>query len=57
MLFYLFIFWSWGAKTVTDAKLRGCIVVFFLRSQNHNFVKVRGLKLQLNLTFIDVVNM
>jgi len=31
--------------------LRDCFVVFFLlMSQNHNFVKVKGLKLQLSQT-------
>ena len=29
--------------------LGGRFVVFFLRGQNRNFVKVRGLKLQLNI--------
>jgi len=38
-----------GAKTVTIAKLRDCFVFFFLRGQNRNFGKVRGLKLQLSL--------
>jgi len=39
-----------GAKTATNAKLKGPFCsFFFLRGQNRNFVKVRGLKLQLNL--------
>ena len=37
-----------GAKTVTDVKLRGGFVVFFLKGQTRNFVKVKGLKVQLS---------
>jgi len=36
------------AKPATDAKLRGGFEVFFLRGQNRNFGKVRGLKLLLS---------
>jgi len=49
MLFFLF-FLALGVKTVINTKLRGPFCSFvFLRGQNHNFVKVRGLKLQLSL--------
>lgn len=37
-----------GANTVTNAKLWGRFVVFFLRGQNRNIKKVRELKLLLN---------
>jgi len=39
-----------GGQNCKDAKLIGPFCsFFFLGGQNHNFVKVRGLKLQLNL--------
>jgi len=44
---FLFLFLPWRAKTATHAKLWGPFCSFFLRGQNHNFVKVKGLKLQL----------
>jgi len=37
--------WHWGPKLPQMQNLGGRFVVFFLRGQNHNFVKVRGLKL------------
>jgi len=45
VIFYFFL--ALRAKTATDTKLRGRFVVF-LGGQNRNFVKVRGLKLQLS---------
>jgi len=38
-----------GAKTATMQNLGDRFVVFSLGGQNRNFVKVRGLKLQLSL--------
>jgi len=38
-----------GAKTTTDVKLRGRFCSFFLEYKNHNFRKIKGLKLLLNL--------
>ena len=43
--------WHWGPKLPQMQNLRGRFVVFFLGGQNRNFVKVRGLKLQLSLYF------
>ena len=40
---------SWGPKLLQVQNLGGGVVVFFLRGQNRNFGKVRGLKLQLSL--------
>jgi len=49
VLFFLF-FLALGAKTTKDAKLKGPFCSFLLLGgQNRNFVKVRGLKLQLSL--------
>jgi len=46
-----------GAKTATCAKLRGQFCsFFFLRGQNHNFKKVKGLKLLLSLIFLNSQN-
>ena len=42
---------SSGPKLLQLQNLGGCFVVFFLRGQNRNFEKVRGLKLQLSLFF------
>jgi len=39
----------WGPKLPQVQNLGDCFVVFFLGSQNRNFEKVRGLKLQLSL--------
>jgi len=44
--------WHWGSKLPQMQNLGSCFVVFFLGGQNRNFVKVRGLKLQLSLIFI-----
>jgi len=41
--------WHWGPKLPQMKNLGGHFVVFFLGGQNRNFVKVRGLKLQLSL--------
>jgi len=41
--------WHWGPKLPQMQNLGGRFVVFFLWGQNRNFVKVRGLKLQLML--------
>jgi len=41
--------WPWGPKLPHGQNLGGDFVVFFLGGQNHNFVKVRGLKMPLNL--------
>jgi len=41
--------WHWGPKLPQMQNLGGSFVVFFLEGQNRNFVKVRGLKLQLRL--------
>ena len=42
----------WGPKLLQLQNLGGCFVVFFLRGQNRNFGKVRGIKLQLSLKSI-----
>jgi len=52
---FFFIFLTLGAKTATYAKLRGRFVVFFLEGQNRNFVKIKGLKLQLSQEKTQVV--
>ena len=39
--------WPWGPKLSHMQNLGGGFVVFFLRGQNRNFEKVRGLKLLL----------
>ena len=39
----------WGPKLSQMQNLGDRFVVFFLGGQNRNFIKVRGLKLQLNL--------
>jgi len=49
VLFFYFIFCLEGPKLLQLQNLGGCFVVFFLGSQNRNFEKVRGLKLQLSL--------
>ena len=41
--------WQWGPKLPQMQNLEGRFVVFFLEDQNRNFVKVKGLKLQLIL--------
>lgn len=41
-----------GANTVTNAKLWGRFVVFFLRGQNRNIKKVRELKLLLKFFYV-----
>jgi len=46
-----YFFWPWGAKTAHMQNLGDRFVVFF-RGQNRNFLKVRGLKLQLSLILI-----
>jgi len=46
ILFYFF--GLGGPKLLQLQNIRGCFVVFFLRGQNRNFGKVRGLKLQLS---------
>ena len=51
VIFFIF-FLSWGTKTATVAKHRGLFCSFFFMVQNHNFGKVRGLKLQLSLILI-----
>jgi len=43
--------WPWGPKLPQMQNLKGSFVVFFLGDQNHNFGKVRGLKLLLSLIF------
>jgi len=40
--------WHWEPKLPQMQNLRGRFVVFFLGGQNRNFVKVKGLKLQLS---------
>jgi len=46
--------WHWGPKLPQMQNLGGRFVVFFLGGQNRNFVKVRGLKLQLSLFFLFI---
>jgi len=46
VLFFLF-FLALGPKLLQMQNLGGHFVVFFLKGQNLNFVKVKGLKLQL----------
>ena len=56
MLFFLFLFLPWGAKTATVAKLRGWFCsFFFLWGQNRNFVKVRERKLLLSQKVISQI--
>jgi len=55
VIFFYFYFGFRGPKLLQMQNLRGRFVVFFLRGQNRNFVKVRGLKLQLNLLFSNVL--
>jgi len=38
----------WGPKLPQVQNLGACFVVFFIEGQNHNFEKVKGLKLQLS---------
>jgi len=45
--------WYWGPKLPQMQNLGGRFVVFFLGGQNRNFIKVRELKLQLSLLYID----
>jgi len=47
--------WYWGPKLPHMQNLGGCFIVFFLGGKNHNFVKVKGLKLQLSLILNNVV--
>jgi len=47
VIFFIFYFDLGGPKLLQMQNLGGRFVVFF-RSQNHNFVKVKRLKLQLN---------
>jgi len=48
VLFFKKIFDLGGPKLLQMQNLGGRFVVFFLGDQNRNFVKVRGLKLQLS---------
>jgi len=48
--------WSWGPKLPQMQNLGGGFVVFFLRGQNRDFEKVRGLKLLLSHVFITTFN-
>jgi len=40
--------WHWRPKLPQMQNVGGCFIVFFLGGQNYNFVKVKGLKLQLS---------
>jgi len=43
-----------GPKLLQMQNLRDRFVVFFLGGKNHNFVKVKGLKLQLSQRLIKI---
>jgi len=55
MLFYLFIFLPWGAKTATVAKLRGLFCGFFLRGPKSQLWKSWGAKTAIKPNLIDQI--